>query len=93
MKRMSIGIREESMRKSKKKAAALFLFALVSSMIFAFIGCGDTDGGNDGNKECTQHDYGAWTVTTAATCKTGGTQKRSCKKCTHFETRATEKRT
>ena len=59
MKRMSIGIREESMRKSKKKAAALFLFALVSSMIFAFIGCGDTDGGNDGNKECTQHDYGA----------------------------------
>ncbi len=79
------------MRKAKKGLLHYFFFALVASMIFAFIGCGDTDGGNGGNKECTQHDYGAWTVSTAATCKTGGTQKRTCKMCTHFETRTTEK--
>ena len=41
--------------------------------------------------EALDHDFGAWTVVTPATCKVEGTERRDCSRCEVFETRATEK--
>ena len=37
---------------------------------------------------CTTHSYGAWTVTTAATCTASGVETRACSKCGTSETRS-----
>lgn len=43
------------------------------------------------SKECTEHAWGNWTVTTAATCIAEGTETRTCNECGETETRAIEK--
>ena len=39
------------------------------------------------NKECTEHTYGPWTILNPATCTTGGSEKRTCTRCSVSETR------
>ncbi len=43
------------------------------------------------SKECTNHEWGNWTVTTAATCIAEGTETRTCNECGETETRAIDK--
>ena len=43
------------------------------------------------SKECTEHEWGNWTVTTAATCIAEGTETRTCNACGETETRAINK--
>ncbi len=41
------------------------------------------------NKECTEHTYGPWIILNPATCTTGGSEKRTCTRCSVSETRTT----
>ncbi len=43
------------------------------------------------SKDCTEHDWGNWTVTTAATCIAEGTETRTCNECGETDTRKIDK--
>ena len=43
------------------------------------------------SKDCTEHAWGDWSVTTAATCIAEGTETRTCNECGETETRKIDK--
>ncbi len=61
------------------------IMALTCSLIFA--SCNDDEGDNTA---CT-HEFGEWSVKTAATCLAEGTEERTCSKCSETEERKINK--
>src|SRR5215471_17693642 len=73
------------------KSTKKWLFGMIALIVgvmltFSMVGCGDAEGG--GGTPAHVHQWGNWSVTTAATCMAKGTEIRTCTlEQTHKETR------